>query len=66
MAVNPRRRFGVTLNADEFTVVDLNEAYVVNPDEFLSMGRSTPFAGHTLYGKIKMTVIGGKTVWKEI
>jgi len=66
MAINPRARFNVPLLAGEFAVVALDEAYTVDPDEFLSMGRSTPFEGHKLYGKIKMTVVGGKTVWKEI
>ena len=65
MAVNPRNRFRVELGNDEFAIVDLNDAYTVDPGDFLSMGRSTPFEGHKLYGKIKMTVIGGKTVWKE-
>lgn len=66
MAINPRRRFNVPLKNDEFTVFAPNEAYTVDSRNFFSMGRSTPFEGYKLYGKIKMTVIGGKTVWKEI
>lgn len=65
MAINPRNRFGVKLGNDEFAIVALDESYVVDPGDFLSMGKSTPFEGHKLFGKIKMTVIGGKTVWKE-
>ena len=37
----------------------------VNPDEFLSMGRSTPFAGDTVYGKNLMTIYGGTLVWQS-
>ena len=59
----PRKRFGLPQVENDFTVFDLNEEYTIDPAEFLSMGHATPFAGEKVYGKCKMTVCGGKTVW---
>ena len=65
---NPRRRFGLTETVEEgasanFTVFDLNETYDIDPAEFLTMGRSTPFAGWTVQGRCMMTVVGGEIAW---
>ena len=61
---NPCKRFGIQLDmANNFTAFDLNETYRIDPDEFLSMGRSSPFAGDTVYGRCKMTIAGGKIAW---
>ncbi len=60
----PRKRFSLPQPEDDFSVWDLNSEYTVNPAEFLSKGKSTPFAGMTVRGKCILTVCGGKTVWK--
>lgn len=61
---NPCRRFGISMEAGEnFTVFDLNECYRIDPGEFLSMGRSTPFAGEQVFGRCKLTIAGGKIAW---
>ncbi len=66
MHINPRKRFGMKIGGTEigdradFTVFDFSEKYRVNPDEFLSMGRSTPFEGDEVYGRCRMTVADGK------
>lgn len=62
LAVNPRKRFNIPLDND-YTVWNLSEKIKVNPKEFLSMGRATPYDGAELYGKCIMTVCGGKTVY---
>ena len=62
MCYNPRERFGIPMGAD-FSVWALDEKFTVNPDEFFSKGRATPFAGTELYGKIKTTIYGGRIVW---
>ena len=49
----------------DFTVFDLEEKYEIDPKEFLSKGKSTPFAGKTVYGRCKMTVCNGKIVWED-
>ena len=56
MAINPRKRFGIKDSG--YTVWDLDKKFTVNPQEFLSMGRATPFENYELYGECKMTVLG--------
>ncbi|MBQ9781261.1 MAG: dihydroorotase [Clostridia bacterium] len=63
LVIAPRKRFGIPMGND-FSVWDMSESFTVDPNEFVSMGKATPFTGHTLYGRNKMTVAGGKTVWK--
>ncbi len=62
MSENPRRRFGIPVGED-FTVWDLNAVFTVDPEEFLTKGRATPFAGMELYGKCLLTVKNGKPVY---
>ena len=64
MAINPRKRFNIPMGED-YSVWRLDERYTVNPDEFLSMGRATPFEGDTLYAQNYLTVCGGKIVYKR-
>ena len=63
MAVNPRRRFGIE-ETDDVCVFALDSEYTVDPNKFMTMGRSTPFAGMRVFGKNLITVCGGKTVWQ--
>ena len=65
MCLNPRRRFGLPLEEGDFTVWDLNREYRIDPEEFLSKGRATPFAGVPVKGRCVMTVHKGKTVYLE-
>lgn len=64
MAINPRKRFGLPLGND-FSVWDLNAEYEIDPEEFLSKGRATPFEGKRVFGRNLLTVCGGKTVFEE-
>ena len=61
MSTNPSRRFGIEVNG--FTVYDLNKEYKVDPEEFATMGRSTPFTGNSVYGKCVATVVDGKIAY---
>ena len=65
MAINPRQRFGLPLE-NSFSVWDLNEEYLINSDDFLSMGKSTPFENMKVYGKNLLTVHNGKIVYNNI
>lgn len=67
---NPRKRFqlGTPLEigeAADFTVFDLEKKYTVNPNDFLSKGKSTPFAQKEVYAQCVLTVCGGKIVYKK-
>ena len=61
---NPRARFGLPA-AEDFTVFEVANPYAIDPAEFRSMGRATPFTGKTVYGRCVLTVHNGKTVWME-
>ena len=64
MALAPRKRFGIPMTTD-FCVYDLKKSYEIDPETFLSMGRSTPFVGTTVYGENLMTICGGKAEWQK-
>ena len=59
MAVNPAKRFGVKGGLLEngkpgrFSVFDITDEFTVDPAEFKTMGRSTPFEGWKLKGKFR-------------
>ncbi len=63
LCIAPRRRFGIPLGCD-FSVWDLSAAYTVDPDTFQTMGRATPFEGHTLRGRCCLTVLDGRVVYQ--
>ena len=62
MSKKPRERFGITEDPG-FTVFDLSEEYEIDPEHFLSKGKSTPFAGDKVFGRCLATVTGGKVVY---
>ena len=64
LAVNPRKRFGISMGLD-FSVWDLNKTYCVDPAEFRSQGKATPFSGWQVQGRCMATVCDGRLVWKE-
>ena len=48
----------------DLTVFDLDEEYVIDPKDFLSKGKSTPFTGRKVFGKCLMTMVNGEIVYK--
>ena len=64
LVFNPRRRFDIPLGED-FTVWNLEKEVVVDPADFLSMGKATPFAGWKLFGECVLTVCDGKIVYEK-
>ena len=62
LTVNPCQRFGLPM--DGWSVWDLNEKYTIDPADFLSMGKASPFTGMEVYGKCMATVLNGNIVWK--
>ena len=59
---NARKRFDLPLGND-FSVWDLEQEYAVDPADFVSMGKATPFAGWKVFGKCMLTVCDGKVVY---
>ena len=66
---NAIKRFGIGSSIApgqpaDLTVFDLDEEYTVDPGDFLSKGRSTPFEGWKVFGKCLMTMVNGEIVYK--
>mgnify|MGYP003296430308 CR=1 FL=1 len=71
MSINPRKLFGLPHGIKlgekaDFVLVAPDKEWVVNPEEFASKGRYTPFDGVTLYGDVLMTVYNGQTVYNKL
>ena len=64
LVTNPRKRFRIPMTTD-FSIWDMRQSYLIEPDEFQSQGRSTPFSGWKVWGKCMATVCNGKLVWLE-
>ena len=64
MCNNPRRRFGIMSDAG-YTVWNVEKEYSVNPDDFATLGRATPFAGRRVFGENLLTVYNGSIVYKS-
>ncbi|MBQ1231158.1 MAG: dihydroorotase [Clostridia bacterium] len=63
MCLNPRKRFGIP-QGDDYTVWDLDYEETVNTDDFMSLGKATPFENEKLTGRCLMSVCNGKIVYK--
>ena len=67
MSLAPARRFGLERRVEEdFCVFDLGCEYTVDPAEFRSMGRATPFAGWNVYGRSRLTVCGKNIIYSDL
>lgn len=71
MSINPRKIFGLESGIQigkpaDITIVDPKTKWAVNPEEFISMGKATPFAGKTLTGKVIATIYNGDFAYSEL
>ena len=64
MAFAPRRRFGLEA-AEDFAVFRGGTEFKLDPEDFVSKGRATPFGGMRLHGACALTVMEGKIVYQE-
>ena len=64
LAVNPRTRFGIPMRDDEWCAWNITDAARVDPEQFLTMGKASPFTGREVFGTCLATTYGGKTVWQ--
>ena len=49
----------------DVTVIDPNAEYVIDKNKFYSKSRNTPFDGRKVKGRVAMTVVGGKIVFRD-
>ncbi len=57
---------GGTLNPGvpaDLAIFDFNESYQINPCEFLSKGKNTPFRDRKVFGKVQYTIKDGNIIW---
>ena len=64
LVINPRKRFDIPVKKGDYSVWDLGREFVIDPDDFLSMGRATPFEGWKLSGVCLLTVKDGEVVYR--
>lgn len=43
----------------DLMLADLNEKYIIDPADFVSKGKNTPFGGKEVYGRVKYTIVDG-------
>jgi dihydroorotase len=69
MSTTPARAFNLPAGtlaegaAADVTVFDPGESWTVDPTAFVSKSRNTPFAGRSLKGRVRLTVVDGRIVW---
>ncbi len=72
MSANPAKILGLKAGLfkpgydADFALVDTEEEWVVNPEKFYSKGKSTPFEGQTVTGKVKATFNRGQQVFPRL
>lgn len=71
MAENPANRFGKFNKLEkgaecDICIFDLDKEYEINPEEFISMGKSTPFAGEKVFGQCIATIYKDKFVYGNL
>lgn len=64
MSQRPRERFGIDSDPG-FTVFDVGCEYAIDPKEFLSKGKATPFEGERVFGRCRLTVYNGRAVYED-
>ena len=71
MSTSPRRifRLGGALEPGmpaDLAILDLDNEFTIDSNTFLSKGRSTPFDGWKVHGKVLMTLKDGKAVYNNL
>jgi len=71
LTIGPARILGVgggTLSvgaAADVTIIDPQSEWQVDPEQFCSKSRNTPFAGWNMTGRAVCTLVGGRVVWRN-
>lgn len=71
MTTNPAKILGIPYGEikegglADLVVVDLGAEWIIDPADFRSKGKNTPFAGRRVHGKVLMTLVEGQIKYKE-
>ena len=49
----------------DIAIADPDEKWIIDPEQFQSKGKNTPFGGTFVYGKVKMTIVDGNVVYQQ-
>ena len=60
----PRGRMSLGAQAD-LVLFDPDEEWTVDPEQFASKARNTPFAGWKVKGRVKYTIVKGQVIYQE-
>lgn len=72
MTVNPARILSLPAGAGiislggtaDLTIFDANEEWVIDPNDFRSKARNTPFAGRRVKGRVRYTIANGRIIYQ--
>ena len=69
MSTAPAGRFGIDCGIEvgrpaSLAVFDTKSSYTIDPDTFVSQGKSTPFAGREVRGRCVLNICKGREVWR--
>ncbi len=71
MSTNPAKLLGIDKGtiakgkAADIAIIDPSEKYTINPEEFVSKSKNTPFGDTIVKGQIHYTIVKGKVVYKH-
>ncbi len=71
LTANPARALGLSSGtlavgaAADVTVIDPEERWTIEPERFASRARNCPFAGWAVRGRVKWTIVGGRTAYED-
>lgn len=71
MSYNPAKIIGIDRGTllpgavADITIFDPDTEFVIDRNDFVSMGHNTPFDGKRVKGKVMLTMVGGNIVFKE-
>jgi len=68
LSANPARILGIEAGElgigkpADITIIDPNEEYKINVNDFVSKGKNSPFHGKKVRGRVKYTIVEGKII----
>ena len=71
MSASPARILGINKGslqvgmAADITIADTRSAWIIDPENFYSKGKNTPFDGRLVYGKIFYTIVDGEIAFHQ-
>ena len=64
LRLSSKGRLSLGSDADS-TMFDAEEVWTIDPEQFASKARNTPFAGREVKGKVKYTIVGGNVIYQD-